>query len=73
MTIDEILIWEATNVLLLIPIVIALVTLTRWIRGLPLFTERDWLFLFGQTRERVLSFHFWIKFALVYRSANRLW
>jgi hypothetical protein len=65
MTIPEILIWEATNVLLLIPVVIALVILTRWIRGLPLFTERDWLFLFGQTRERVLSFHFWLKFAVL--------
>ena len=64
MTISEILIWEATNVLLLIPVVIALVILTRWVRGRPLFTERDWLFLFGQTRERVLSFHFWIKFAV---------
>ena len=63
MTILEILIWAATNVLLLIPVVIALVILTRWIQGLPWFTERDWIFLFGQTRERVLSSHFWIKYA----------
>jgi len=30
MTIGDILIWEATNGLLLIPVVIALVILTRW-------------------------------------------
>ena len=66
MTIDEILIWEATNVLLLIPVVIALVILTRWIRERPLFTERDWLFLFGQTRERVFSVHFWIRFGALW-------
>jgi hypothetical protein len=48
MTITEILIWEATNVLLLIPVVIALVILTRWIRRRPLFTDRDWLFLTGR-------------------------
>jgi hypothetical protein len=35
MTIPEILIWEATNVLLLIPVVIVLVMLTRWIRRRP--------------------------------------
>jgi hypothetical protein len=35
MNIGEILIWESTNALLLIPVVIALVMLmlTRWIRG----------------------------------------
>jgi hypothetical protein len=33
MTIGEILIWEATNGLLLLPVVIGLVMLTRWIRG----------------------------------------
>lgn len=65
MTIREILIWEATNVLLLIPVVIALVILMRWIRGRPLFTERDWLFLFGQKRERVFSLHFWLRYAVL--------
>ena len=33
MTIGEIFIWEATNGLLLLPVVIGLVMLTRWIRG----------------------------------------
>jgi hypothetical protein len=32
----------------------------------PLFTERDWLFLFGQTRERVFSVHFWLRFAALW-------
>jgi hypothetical protein len=42
MNIGEILIWEATNGLLLIPVLIALVILTRWIGRRPLFTDRDW-------------------------------
>jgi hypothetical protein len=51
MNIGEILIWESTNALLLIPTVIGLVMLIRWIRGKPVFTDRDWLFLFGHPRE----------------------
>ena len=47
MKIGEILIWESTNAL--IPVVIGLVVmLTRWMRGQPVFTERDWLFLVGR-------------------------
>jgi hypothetical protein len=63
MKISEILIWEATNALLLIPVVIGLVMLIRWIRGRPVFTERDWLFLFGHPREKLLSLHLWLSFA----------
>ena len=55
MDIGDVLIWEATNGLLLIPSVIGLVVLVRWIRGRPVFTERDWLFLFGHSRKEVLS------------------
>jgi len=66
MTIGEILIWEATNVLLLIPVVIALVILTRWMRRLPLFTDRDWLFLTGRPWEKVLSLHLWLRFATLW-------
>ena len=66
MTIGEILIWEATNVLLLIPVVIALVILTRWMRRLPLFTDRDWLFLTGRPWEKVLSLHLWLRFAALW-------
>jgi hypothetical protein len=56
MNIGEILIWESTNALLLIPLVIGLVMLTRWIRGRPVFTERDWLFLTGRPWEKLSRF-----------------
>jgi hypothetical protein len=55
----DILIWESTNALLLIPLVIGIVTLMRWIRRRPAFTERDWLFVLGHPREKVLSLHLW--------------
>jgi hypothetical protein len=66
MNIAEILIWESTNALLLIPVVIGIVMLTRWIRRRPVFTERDWLFLFGHPREKVLSLHLWLRFAMLW-------
>jgi hypothetical protein len=66
MNIPEILIWESTNALLLIPGVIGLVMLTRWIRGRPVFTERDWLFLFGHSREKTLSLHLWLRSAVLW-------
>src|SRR5262249_39761944 len=66
MNIGEILVWESTNVLLLIPVVIALVMLVRWIRGRAVFTESDWLFLFGHPREKVLSLHMWLRFAVLW-------
>src|SRR5262245_2122234 len=55
MNIGEILVWESTNALLLIPVVIVLVMLVRWIRGRAVFTEKDWLFLFGHPRGREFS------------------
>src|SRR5262249_35343667 len=64
MNIGEILVWESTNVLLLIPMVITLVM--RWIRGRAVFTEKDWLFLFGHPREKVLSLHLWLRFAVLW-------
>ena len=63
MDIGDVLIWEATNGLLLIPTVIGLVMLVRWIRGQPVFTERDWLFLFGHSRKEVFSPRLLLKFA----------
>jgi hypothetical protein len=62
----EILIWESTNALLLIPVAIGLVMLVRWIRGRPVFTDKDWLFLFGYKREKVLSLHLWLRFAVLW-------
>jgi hypothetical protein len=64
--IADILIWESTNALLLIPVVIALVMLVRWIRGRPVFSERDWLFLFGHARVKVLSLHMWLRFVVLW-------
>ena len=66
MNIGEILIWESTNALLLIPVVIGLAMLVRWLRGRPAFTERDWLFLFGHRRQKVLSVHLWLRFAVLW-------
>src|SRR5947208_13436659 len=63
MNLGDYLIWEATNGLLLIPTVIGLVMLVRWIRGQPVFTERDWLFLFGHSRKEVFSPHLLLRFA----------
>jgi hypothetical protein len=66
MNIADILFWEATNGLLLIPVWIALVMFTRWMRGRPAFTERDWLFLIGHPREKILSLHFWLRLAALW-------
>jgi hypothetical protein len=46
--------------------VIGLVMLTRWIQGRLVFTDRDWLFLIGHPRERVLSLHLWLRFAVLW-------
>jgi hypothetical protein len=62
----DVLIWESANALLLIPVVIGLVMLVRWIRGRQVFTEKDWLFLFGHAREKVLSLHLWLRFAALW-------
>ena len=66
MNIGDILIWEATNGLLLIPVVIGLVMFMRWIRRRPVFTERDWLFLVGHPRGEVFSLHLWLRFAVLW-------
>src|SRR6266550_4425571 len=57
------LIWQATNGLLLIPVVIGVLMLARRLRGQPVFTERDWLFLFGHSRNEVFSLRLWVRFA----------
>lgn len=62
----KILLWEATNGLLLIPVWFALVMLTRWMRGRPAFTESDWLFLIGHPRGKILSLHFWLRLAALW-------
>jgi hypothetical protein len=73
MNIGEILIWESSNLLLLIPVVIGLVMLTRWIQGRLVFTDRDWLFLIGSTGESSLASPVAkIRRALARRGAHRL-
>src|SRR5206468_12446031 len=62
MNLGDYLIWEATNGLLLIPVVIGLVMLARRLRGKPAFTERDWLFLFGHSRKEVFSLRLLLRF-----------
>lgn len=37
--------------------------LVRWLQGRALFTERDWLLLFGQPREKALTLRLWFRFA----------
>jgi len=66
MNIVGILIWESTNGLLAIPIVIGFVMLIRFIRGRSVFTERDWLLVTGHPRERILSLHLWLRFAALW-------
>ena len=66
MNIGEILVWEATNRAAADSRGDWLVMLARWIRGQPVFTERDWLFLFGHAREKVLSLHLWLRFAVLW-------
>jgi hypothetical protein len=66
MNLGDIIIWETTNLLLLIPVVLGLVMLTRWLRGQAVFTERDWVFLFGHPREKALSLRLWSKFAVLF-------
>ena len=66
MNIGEILIWEATNLLLLFPMIIGLVMLVRWFQGRPVFTDRDPRCLFGQPREKVFSLKLWLRFAALW-------
>jgi hypothetical protein len=37
----------------------------RWLQGRPVFTERDWLVLFGHPREKALSLRLWLRFAVL--------
>jgi hypothetical protein len=66
MTIGEILIWESSNLFLLMPAVIGVLMLRRWLRGWPVFTDRDWVFLIGHPREKILSLHLWFKLGMLW-------
>ena len=58
MNIDE-------NLLLLVPAVISPVMLVGWFQGRALFTEPDWLLLFGHSREKVFTLRLWLRFAVL--------
>jgi hypothetical protein len=62
----EFVLWQATNGLLFIPIWIALVMVTRRLRGRPAFTKRDWLFPTGYPRGEIISLHFWLRLAALW-------
>jgi hypothetical protein len=62
MNIPEILI----NVFLLIPMLIALLILTRSMCGLPVFTERDWVFPMGHPLEKLFSIYLWLGFSMLW-------
>jgi len=66
MTIADILIWQATNGLLLIPAVIAALTLLRRIRGQRAFTDRDWLFSRAGRKRKLFSVHVWLRFSVLW-------
>jgi hypothetical protein len=66
MNIIDILIWESSNLFLLMPAVIGLLMFRRWMRGWPVFTDRDWIFLTGHPREKLLSLHLWLRFAALW-------
>jgi hypothetical protein len=51
MNIGEILIWESSNLLLLMPVVSGLVMLVRGFQGRPIFTDRDGSFCWSVTDE----------------------
>lgn len=65
----ELVLWEATNGLLFIPIWIALVMVTRRIRGQPALTKRDWLFPTGRPRGEIISLHLWLRLAALWLTA----
>ena len=62
----EILLWQAINGLLFIPVWIAVLILMRWMRGRPVFTEQDWVFPVNHSPGKILSLHFWIRFATLW-------
>jgi membrane protein YdbS with pleckstrin-like domain len=40
--------------------------LTRWFQGRPVFTDRDWRFLFDHPREKVFTVRLWLRVAALW-------
>ena len=48
------------------PAVVGLLMLRRWMRGWPVFTDRDWVFLIGHPLEKIFSLHLWLKLGMLW-------
>jgi hypothetical protein len=65
MNATELLTWidEATALWWLIAVALSLIYVRRRLQGYDGFTERDWLFLFGHSRNEVFSLRLMLRFA----------
>jgi hypothetical protein len=63
MTLGELVFWYSTIFLVLLLAFVVLL-LRRRVGGKPVFTQADWRFLFGYSKEKVLSGEFWLKIFL---------
>ncbi len=61
MRIEELVFISIGFLQLFIPLLVVVVIVRRIIRGEGLFTDRDWVFLFGKPKEEVLTETFWSK------------
>ena len=60
MTLGELVFWYAT-VLVVLLLALAVLVVRRKAGGKPVFTQADWRFLFGSSKEKVLTGEFWLK------------
>jgi hypothetical protein len=60
MTLGELVFWYSAIFFVLL-VAFVLLLLRRRVGGKPVFTQADWRFLFGHSREKVLSGEFWLK------------
>ena len=63
MNLGDFLIQESLGLLWLIPAGIAILVLTRWFQGRPVFTDRDWRFLLGHSPAKIFTARLWLRFA----------
>jgi hypothetical protein len=47
-------------------VVLGLVIVSRRWKGQPVFSDRDWRFLFGHAREKVFTARLWLRFAALW-------
>ena len=63
MTLGQVAFWYSTIVFILL-LAFVLLLLRRKTDGKPAFTQADWRFLFGSSKEKVLSGNFWLRLFL---------